>query len=146
MRILVDGDACPNKSEIAHIAKKYNAHMIVYGDYAHVFQSNDYEVKQTDVGTDHVDMLIVSDAKNDDLVITQDYGLASLLLSKKVKVLHISGMIIDESQIEKLLMSRYISAKQRKANHRVKGPSKRTKEDVNYFLQQLENILKQQSI
>lgn len=144
MRILVDGDACPNKKEIADLAKKYQKHMIVYGDYAHQFNNVDYEVKQTDVGADHVDMMIMNDVMKGDLVITQDYGLASLLLPKQAIVLHVSGMIIDENRIEQLLMTRYISLKERKAKHRIKGPSVRTKEDVEYFLKQLESILKQQ--
>lgn len=142
MRILVDGDACPNKDEIKQLAIQYQKEMIVFVDYAHVIEDDDYQVIQCDIGADSVDMALLNKAQAGDLVITQDYGLAGLLLSKGTQVLHISGMQIDASNIDSLLMTRYISAKQRKANKHLKGPSKRTNEVKYKFLTELENILK----
>lgn len=141
MRILVDGDACPNKQEIKELAVKYQKEMIVYMDYAHMIEDDDYQVVQCEIGRDSVDMVILSQIKAHDLLITQDYGLAGLVLSKGATVLHVSGMIIDSENIDSLLMSRYISAKQRKANKHLKGPSKRTDEIKIKFLKELENIL-----
>ena len=63
MRILVDGDATPQREEIAEIARKYNVEMIVYMDYAHLVESEDYTIKQCSVGSDSVDMMIVKDVK-----------------------------------------------------------------------------------
>ena len=80
--------------------KKYNVEVIVYMDYAHLVHSDDYTIKQCSVGSDSVDMMIVSDVKENDLVITQDYGLSSLVLTKKAKVLHVNGTMIDENNIE----------------------------------------------
>lgn len=142
MRILVDGDACPNKDEIKQLAIKYQKEMIVFIDYAHMIEDDYYQVVQCDIGADSVDMALLNWARAGDLVITQDYGLAGLLLSKGVQVLHISGMKIDSSNIDGLLMTRYISAKQRKVNKHIKGPSKRTDEVKFKFLKELENVLK----
>lgn len=141
MRILVDGDACPNKEDIKRLAIQYQIEMFVYIDYAHVLEDDYYHVINCEVGNDSVDMAIINDSQKGDLVITQDYGLASLLLPKGVYILHISGMQIDNDNVDGLLMSRYLSAKQRRAQNRVKGPSKRTDEVKTYFLNQLEFIL-----
>lgn len=146
MRLLIDGDACPDKQAIKVLAVKYHVEMYVYIDYAHVLEDDYYQVIECAVGHDSVDMAIVHEAKMEDLVITQDYGLASLLLGKGVKVLHVSGMIIDADNIDLLLASRYISAKQRKAGQRVKGSMKRTDEIRNKFLNNLEYLLKSETI
>lgn len=82
MRILVDGDACPNKEDIKEIAIKYDVDMIVFVDYAHMIEDDYYQVRQCDIGQDSVDMAILNETQSDDLIITQDYGLAGLILSK----------------------------------------------------------------
>ena len=64
----------------------------------------------------------------------------------KRQVIHVSGMIINIDNIDQLLMSRYISAKQRRAQKHLKGPSKRTLEIKNKFLNTLENLLENKDI
>ena len=143
MRILVDGDATPQREDIALVANAYHVEMIVYMDYAHDVYSENYIVKQCSVGSDSVDMMLIGDVKAGDLVITQDYGLASYALLKKAKVLHVNGSLIDEHNIDTLLMQRYVGAKLRKENKHLKGPKKRTKEIANHFIMNLENIIRQ---
>ena len=141
MRIFIDGDACPQKEDILNIADKYKKEVLIFIDYAHEIDTSLYhEVIYCDVGSDSVDMQIINRIKKNDLLITQDYGLASLALSKEAKVLHVSGMIIDFNNIDELLFRRYGSAKLRKAKQRVKGPSARTREQKEYFIKQLEYI------
>lgn len=146
MRLLIDGDACPNKEEVKNLTQKYGIEMIVFADYAHLLEDDYYHVVHCEVGRDSVDMQIINQARPYDLVVTQDYGLASLLLGKQVKVIHVSGMIINIDNIDQLLMSRYISAKQRRAQKHLKGPSKRTLEIKNKFLNTLENLLENKDI
>lgn len=141
MRILVDGDACPSKEIIVELAKKYQIEMLVYIDYAHVLSDENYQVIMCEVGDDSVDLMIINAVQRGDIVITQDYGLASLVLARQAKVVHISGKIIDNTNIDQLLMTRYISAKQRKGGTRTKGPAKRTKADELFFKQQLEETI-----
>ena len=127
MRILIDGDACPQKEDILKIAHQYFIDVILFIDYAHEVDMNRYQkVIYCDVDRDSVDSQIVKRVKENDLVITQDYGLAGLILSKKAKVLHLSA-----------------SSKMRKMNKHLKGPNKRTEEDKKRFLNQLERILKE---
>ena len=51
-----------------------------------------------------------------------------------------ANQVVSEN-IEELLMSRYVSAKQRKSGKRTRGPAKRTDEVRNQFLKQLDKIL-----
>lgn len=141
MRVLIDGDACPNKREIKQLLDRYQIRMIVFVDYAHLLNEDPYEVRHCEVGKDSVDMRIVNEVKAGDLVITQDYGLASLVLSKNAKVLHVSGMRIDQENIDGLLLKRYEGYKQRKRDKHLNGPKKRTKQDEDYFLNQVLKIV-----
>lgn len=142
MRILIDGDACPNKEQILQLAKKYEVEMIVFTDYAHAVRCEEYATVMCEVGADSVDMKIINTMQSGDIVVTQDYGLSSLVLGKGGYVVHVSGKIIDQNNIDQLLMTRFIAAKQRKAGGRTKGPSKRTKADEQYFIEQLERVIK----
>lgn len=141
MVLIIDGDACPNINEIKDIAVKYQVEMLVFIDYAHYLQDDYFKTILCEIGSDSVDLELLKRVKNNDIVITQDYGLASLVLSKGAKVLHVSGKMIDNSNIDQLLMSRYVSAKQRKSGARIKGPTKRTDEIRDVFLKQLEFLL-----
>ena len=141
MRILVDGDATPYKEDIYQLATTYNIEMEVYVDYAHILIDVPYQVIECDIGHDSVDLLLLSHLQKQDILITQDYGLAALALGKDAYVLHVSGMEITSQNIDELLLRRYIGAHQRKSHKHIKGPSKPTKESKDYFLKQLETIL-----
>ena len=142
MRILVDGDATPYKEDIYQLAITYNIEMEVYVDYAHILIDVPYQVIECDVGHDSVDLLLLSHLQKQDILITQDYGLAALALGKGAYVLHISGIEITSQNIDELLLRRYMGVHQRKSGKHIKGPSKQTREDKQYFLVQLENLLK----
>lgn len=146
MVILVDGDACPDLLDIKKLAKCYSLEMIVFVDYTHLIQDDYFKVVYCEVGKDSVDQALLASCKKGDLVISQDYGLASLVLLKGAQVLHLSGKLINNENIDQLLMSRYIFAKQRKMNKHIKGPAKRTDQIHHVFLERLESILKNASL
>ena len=65
-----------------------------------------------------------------------------LLGNYKVGLLGVEAINYQyNDNIEELLMSRYVSAKQRKSGKRTRGPAKRTDEVRNQFLKQLDKIL-----
>lgn len=141
MALLVDGDACPNLSQIKNIAQEAKVEMIVFVDYAHNLHDDYYKTIVCSVGSDSVDLVLLKYLKAGDLVITQDYGLAGLALSKGARVLHVSGKVINNDNIDQLLMMRYMAAKQRKSGVKTKGPAKRTAKVKNVFLEQLKEML-----
>ena len=137
MKIIVDGDACPNINDISDIASDYDLEMLVFTDYSHNMNDNYYKVIKCDVGSDSCDLMLIKVVTKGDVVITQDYGLSALCLSKGAVVINPNGLIINDMNIDNLLMSRFSSAKLRKSGVRSKGPSKRTKEVVDKFLDNL---------
>ena len=70
---------------------KYDIKMIVYCDMNHFFDHESVII--CDQGNDSVDYAILKDVKKGDLVITQDYGEAGMLLTKGAIVVHPSGFI-----------------------------------------------------
>ena len=69
-----------------------------------------------------------------DVVITQDYGLAALVLGKSGKSLNQNGLIYSDTNIENLLFTRFIGKKERMAGNRTKGPKKRTPQNDADFI------------
>ena len=129
MRIIIDGDACPGISIIENIAKKYSIEVIVYCDYNHFIQSDYSIVKTVDSGFQSVDMYVINQAKAGDIIVSQDYGVAAICLSKKCSVINPKGYIYNESNIERMLEERHLSQKIRRSGGRTSNPKKRTKED-----------------
>nr|WP_246940436.1 YaiI/YqxD family protein [Bacillus pinisoli] len=141
-QLFVDADACPVKNEILHIAASYEIDVIFVASYSHVMTNS---IGGTwiyvDANKEEVDMYITNHSKRGDIVITQDIGLASLLLGKGIKVISPRGKEYLEETIGFALNMRYISAKERRKGNFSKGPSPFTNQDRNQFIQTLEKIL-----
>ena len=91
---------------------------------------------------DAVDFKIIEIGKKGDLVVTQDYGVAAMVLGKGMYAIHQSGKEYTEYSIDSLLMERHISKKARKSGKfRGKGPSKRTTEDDKKFQDELIRLI-----
>lgn len=129
MRIIVDGDACPGISIIENIAKKYSLELIVFCDIHHYIMLDHGEVKVVDSGFQSVDMYVVNYTKKNDVVISQDYGVAAICLGKGAFVLNPKGYIYTEENIDRMLEERHLSQKIRRAGGRTSNPKKRTKDD-----------------
>ena len=141
MVIRVDGDATPAIALIEELAKKYNVNMKIYADYAHIINSDYAEVLLLDTSSQSVDMKIISETKENDIIITQDFGLASIVLSKKAYAIGPKGLVYTDANIDLLLYERYLNAQIRKSTKRNKGPKKRTAEDDQILIENLEKIL-----
>ncbi|UYO98842.1 DUF188 domain-containing protein [Oceanotoga sp. DSM 15011] len=146
MKILVDADACPVKEIIIEIAKKFNIDVNMYFDESHIIN---FEYSKNIVvasGKDSADFKIVNDSNDGDIVVTNDYGLASMALAKKTFCIDFYGKIIDENNIDILMMKRYLNQKQLKKHKRIKGPAKRTYENDEKFKEIFLNLIKKRTI
>lgn len=129
MKIIVDADACPSINLITDVAKENNIELTLYSDETHFIKNEYAKIVTISKGYQSVDMTIINNIEANDILITQDYGLALLALSKDVKVIHPKGLIYTKENIDGLLFERYMNAKERKNSNHVKGPKKRTKDD-----------------
>ena len=94
-----------------------------------------------DKGADSVDFALVSRVKPGDIVVTQDYGLASMCLAKCVRVLSQNGLEYTTDNIDALMLRRYENKKLLRAGKHPKGSPKRTKEQDEAFVATLTDIL-----
>ena len=126
MKIIIDADACPVVDIAVGIAKERNLECILVCDNTHFIQKDGAETIIVDKGADSADCKIANLTEKGDVVITQDYGLAALVLGKGGKALNQNGLIYSDTNIENLLFTRFIGKKERMAGNRTKGPKKRT--------------------
>lgn len=143
MKILVDADACPVVPIVDHMAEKYGIPVILLCDTNHVLQSEYSEVKVIGAGADAVDFALVGLCQKGDLVVTQDYGVAAMILGKGAYGIHQSGKWYTDENIDRMLMERHISKKIRrsKSKYHLRGPAKRTAEDDARFEELLEQMI-----
>ena len=143
MKILVDADACPVVSTVEHMAEKYGIPVVLLCDTNHVLQSEYSEVKVIGAGADAVDFALVGLCQKGDLVVTQDYGVAAMILGKGAYGIHQSGKWYTDENIDRMLMERHISKKIRrsKSKYHLRGPAKRTAEDDARFEELLEQMI-----
>jgi uncharacterized protein len=146
MKIIIDADACPVKEISINIAKQHEIPVIMISDTAHQLSDDYCQIITVDKGNDSVDMKIISISLKDDIVITQDYGLASIILSKGAKVLHQSGLIYTNDNIDRLLFDRFLGQKVRRSGGRTSNIKKRTKEDDSKFVESLNQLIKSSMI
>ena len=141
MRILIDADGCPVVNETIKVAHKFNLESIIFCDTSHNFDEKNLKVIVVSKGIDAVDFAILNNIEKGDIVITQDYGLASLVLSRNSYAINQSGMVYTNENIDELLYSRYISKKMRNSGARIKGPKKRDKSQDIIFKENLEKLI-----
>ena len=143
MKIYVDADACPVIPIVEQVAEKNNIAVTLLCDTNHVLDSDYSEVKIIGAGADAVDFALINLCGKNDIVVTQDYGVAAMALGKGAYAIHQSGKWYTDENIDQMLMERHLSKKARRAsgkNH-LKGPKKRTEEDDVRFKRSFEKLV-----
>ena len=145
MQIFVDADACPVVGIVEAIAEKYNTPATLLCDTNHVLYSDYSEVIVVGAGADAVDYKLISICHKGDIVVSQDYGVATMALGKGAYAIHQSGKWYTDENIDRMLMERHLNKKARRGsskNHinHIKGPRKRTNEDDERFAQSFEKL------
>lgn len=137
MRILVDADSCPTIRQIEDVACWHDVPVTLLCDTNHLLVSDYSEVSVVGAGKDAVDYELVRMCDAGDVVITQDYRLASILLGRRAYVLHWDGRQYtgDGPDIRlggRLLFRRAFLPQE---------ASKRTEEDDQNFVAALDRLL-----
>ncbi len=143
MKIVIDADACPVTAITVKVAQEKGIECIIVCDNTHLIEYENVRTIVVDKGADSADCKVANLLEAGDIAITQDYGLAALCLGKRAKVLNQNGLIFTDDNIENLLYSRYANKKIMMSGKRIKGPSKRTKENDKAFLTSLNRLLEE---
>ncbi|MGL5350396.1 MAG: YaiI/YqxD family protein [Cetobacterium sp.] len=141
MKIIIDADACPVTDIAIKVAKSKNISCLIVCDNAHKIERDGVQTVVVSQGADAVDFTIISKSEEKDVIVTQDYGLASIVLSKGAHAINQDGLIYNKFNIENLLFSRHMSQKLRNAGKRTKGPKKRTQDQNVEFEKKLIKLL-----
>lgn len=149
MTVIIDADACPVTKITIDICKKRDIPVTCICDTSHVITSDYAECVICDKGRDSADLVLVNRCKIGDIVITQDYGVASMALAKGSYCMNQNGLYYTKDNIDSLLAVRHMAFEERRktSKHHLKGPKKRTREDderfMRAFVQLIERITEQ---
>lgn len=143
MQILVDADACPVKDIIVKTAKQYGIPVIMLIDTSHELNDGYSTVITVEKARDSVDYALMKLLTREDIVVTQDYGLAALVLGKGARALNQNGLVFTNDNIDKLLFERFLGAKVRRSGGRTNNPKKRTMEDNERFKEAFLTLIKE---
>ena len=133
MRVLIDADGSPVVDITVSVCHSYAVPCLILCDTAHAIRRDGAETLVFDKGADSVDYALVNRISPGDIVVTQDYGVASMSLARNARVLHQDGWEYTADNIDALLLSRHESRKYRASGGRTKGPRKRTQEQNKTF-------------
>lgn len=140
MKFVIDADACPRSvlNYVISFSKAHGRETVTVANFNHVIESD----RHICVGDESqaADIKVANITEPGDIVVTQDWGLASLILAKNAFVISPRGRIFDNSSIDFLLEKREIKARFRRGGGRTKGPSKRSEADDNKFIRNFEAL------
>jgi uncharacterized protein YaiI (UPF0178 family) len=144
LKIVVDADACPKGvlQICMKMAREYAIPVWTVASFNHNIESDNHVVVGN--ASQEADIRVINLAQAGDVAVTQDWGLAAMLLGKGVRCLSPGGREFSTTNIEFLLEEREAKAKFRRGGGRTKGPKKRMPEDDRKFEACLRDILSRQ--
>lgn len=142
-KVLVDADGCPVVDLTIAAAKRFGLPILLICDTSHIMQREGAETITVSKGADAVDFVLVNKVDKGDIVVTQDYGLAAMVLAKRGVPIDQNGRVYSEENIDQLLHGRHIAKKIRQSGGRMKGPKKRRQEHNSDFENALVQLLEQ---
>lgn len=142
--VIVDADACPRGAmQILQRARRtFRFRLVTVASFHH--QLDGAGVDEHVVASDEpqaTDLAVVNRVRPGDIVVTQDWGLAGLVLARGGHALSPTGRIFDPRFIGFLEEERALKARIRRAGGRTKGPRARSPADDARFEKALEGLL-----
>lgn len=142
-KIIVDADACPKSVLViaGDICREFGRELWTVASFNHNISSPHHITVGN--SSQEADIRVMNLAAKNDIVITQDWGLAAMILAKGAGAISPWGKVFREENIDFMLEEREIKAKHRRGGGRTKGPPKRTQADDHKFSQQLRKLVKE---
>lgn len=161
--LFIDADACPVTKEALACARRARIPVVIAGNSTqnlerHIRRDDPREpskardadadhdgfwVETLSVGTgsDSADFAIVECLEPGDVVVTQDIGLASMVLGRGCAAIGVRGRVYDKATIDMQLFIRHEEKKVRRAGGRTKGPDAFCPDDRERFVRNLTSLL-----
>lgn len=141
MRVLIDADGCPVVELAVRACHTFGAECLILCDTAHQIERAGVQTLVCDQGADSVDFTLVNLLRKGDLVITQDYGLASMCLARGARVVDQDGREYTSDNIDALLTFRHAAGQFRRAGGRLRRLAKRSNAQNSAFSTNFSRIL-----
>ncbi len=141
MKIFVDADGCPVIDLAIKVAKFYSLEIIIVKNYSHELWDDYATIITVDQSPDSADFYIANNARKGDIVVTQDYGLATMALSKRAFCINQNGLIINSKNIDSLLERRHINRELRRKHHKYTKFKKREAGQDAHFERKLKGLI-----
>ncbi|AFM01000.1 MULTISPECIES: DUF188 domain-containing protein [Desulfitobacterium] len=142
MKILIDGDACPKAvlQICLEIGRQYGIPVWTVASFNHEIASDHHII----VGNSpqETDIKVMNLCEAGDIIVTQDIGLAAMVLGKGGRALSPAGKEYRPELIANLLEERELKAKYRRSGGRTKGPAKRSPVEDQVFEETLLRFLR----
>jgi uncharacterized protein YaiI (UPF0178 family) len=142
--LFIDADACPVTRDAIAVARRRRVPVVLVGNETQNLARNvrdGVEAVQVSAGRDAADFAIVERLSADDVVVTQDIGLAAMVLGRGARAIGPRGRVFHLSTIDAELAVRHAEQRHRRAGGRTRGPSKFEEEDREHFVEVLERTL-----
>ena len=142
LKIYIDADACPVKSEVFRVAERYELDVtLVSNTWMNTPKSNQIRLKVVEEKFDAADDWIVDHVQADDIVISADIPLADQCLGKGARVLGPKGRVFTKNNIGDIMATREIMSHLRDLGTMTGGPAPFQKKDRSRFLQSLDQMI-----
>lgn len=161
-KLYIDADACPVTREALAAARAQGLPCIIAGNSTqnlerYIRASDPREPQdpsrpdrgfwvdtiQVGVGADSADFAIASAVTPADVVVTQDIGLADIVLGRGAHAIGVRGHVYNPLTIDSMMFIRHEEKKVRRAGGRTKGPAAFTDEDRGRFSHNLARLLRE---
>lgn len=152
--IIIDADACPVTAEALGVARTYKLPALLVGNST---QNLARHIRRTDprvetegfwvdtiavpVGSDSADFAIIEQLSQGDIVVTQDIGLAAMVLGRSAHAIGVRGRVYSLVTIDMDMEIRHQEKKIRRQGGRTKGPAAFTDEDREFFSSNLTRLV-----
>lgn len=155
--LFIDADACPVTREALDAARRAGVPVVIAGNTTqnlsrHVRRDDPVraedarrgfwvDVLDVSVGADSADFAIIERLGANDVVVTQDIGLASMALGRGAAAIGVRGHVFRRETIDMELLMRHEEKKVRRAGGRTRGPAAMDGEDRRRFADGLMRLL-----
>lgn len=155
--LYIDADACPVTREALDVARRRGVHAVIAGnstqnlqrrirrddprDAASARKGFWVETLDVSIGADAADFAIVERLQPGDVVVTQDIGLASMVLGREAFAIGVRGHLYRKETIDMQLFIRHEEKKVRRAGGKTGGFSAFDDDDRERFVHTLSSLI-----
>ena len=144
--IFLDADACPVTAEALAVARSCGVPVVIAGNSTqnlarHLRRGDPRSPTDGFWADDAADFAIVQELQPGDIVVTQDIGLAAMVLGRGAQAIGVRGRVFTLAAIDLDLHIRHEEKKVRRQGGRTKGPAAFEDDDRERFAANLRRLV-----